>query len=329
MSNKEYKWDITKVITRTGEKDGLCFQHDRWLEYRTKWEENPKMGILEKLPLQIDVWASDVCNLKCPMCVRNQSGHKSGFMPPEIIEKVLAEAKDKGLYAFNLGGLGEPMLLPKFFDYIIKAKAAGVVDVNVHTNGTRLEPNANRLIIESGLDRLIVSLDAVTKETYEKIRIGASFDKVYAGLKDLIKQKTDSKSSTPDIKLNIIDMGDADEIKQFIDYWQSQVDRISILPFVEFDENGRELAKDYANRQYPDNFVCAWLWQRLSVMRDGKVHACFRDISVRSEIVGDLATQSIEEIWQGEKMTALRKLHLAGKYRECGMCEYCPNAAAD
>jgi MoaA/NifB/PqqE/SkfB family radical SAM enzyme len=323
---------ILREIPCRDKETGHPFEQNLWRDYRKKWTENPAKGVLEDLPLQIDLWAVDACNLKCPMCPRTLGHATNKIMKPELIEKIFDEISKSHLYSLNLGGLGEPTMLPKWTDYIKRAKDMGVVDVNGHSNGTLLRPDFNRKVIESGLDRLVISLDAVTKERFEQIRVGANYERVYAQVNDLIEQRDKMNSKTPHIKLNIIDVSVGDdideEIYKFTDYWQNKVERIAVLPLFEYDEKGREVAADMLNRTYLENFSCGWLWQRMSILVDGNVTTCLRDTATKSDIIGNIRENSIHEVWHNEKMNSLRKLHASGRYREHFLCTYCPNAVA-
>ena len=56
------------------------------------------------------------------------------------------------------------------------AKSKGVLDIMLHTNGTVMDEELAEKIVKSGLDRSIFSLDSITKEIYENIRVNANFE---------------------------------------------------------------------------------------------------------------------------------------------------------
>jgi MoaA/NifB/PqqE/SkfB family radical SAM enzyme len=325
--------DLIREIPCTDKDLGYHFLYKEWIEYRKKWENNPANFIVEKLPIQLDVWAVDACNLKCPMCPRTLGNASNKIMKPKLLDKIFEEIEEHKLYALNLGGLGEPTMLPKFTEYIKRAKNLGVVDVNAHTNGTLLKPNFVDRLLDSGIDRLIVSLDAVTKERFEVIRVGANYERVYKQVNDLIAKRDKLGLDKPHIKLNIIDMSVGDnkekEINKFYEYWKNKVNRIAVLPLFEYDEDGLEVAENPKSRKYSENFSCGWLWQRMSITTSGKVVLCIRDISSESQYIGDINDQSISEIWNGETINEIRELHKTNNYRKNKLCTYCPNAVTD
>jgi pyruvate-formate lyase-activating enzyme len=313
---------ISPEILGTDKHLGPVFHDEQWLKYRRKWDEYPKKGIVGKVPLQIDLFAVDVCNLKCPMCPRQSYIPGKGYMDFNLVKKILDQAADYGLYAFNFGGLGEPTLHPDFFKIIRYAKEKGVIDVNVHTNGTRLDHDFNRQLIESGLDRIIISLDSAVKESYEKIRVGAKFEKVYEGVEDLIKQRDKQPKTRLHIKANFIEMNEMDptEKNKFISYWKDKINRIAILRYLDCQIEERLHYKD--NYKQDDNFCCPELWRRLQIWSDGVATICVRDIKKRF-IIGNVNHQTISEIWAGEKMQQTRDLHRQIRFKELNLCCHC------
>jgi radical SAM protein with 4Fe4S-binding SPASM domain len=317
--------NISPEIQGIDQQLGPVFNDKKWLEYRKKWDEYPKKGIVGKVPLQIDLFAVDICNLKCPMCPRQEYIPGKGYMDIKTIKNILDQATEHGLCAFNFAGLGEPTLHPDIFKIIRYAKEKGVVDVNMHTNGTLLGSVFNRRLIESGLDRLIISLDSADKKRYESIRVGASFEKVYAAVEDLIKQRNEYSGKRLHIKANFIEMDENDntEKNKFITYWQNKVDRIAVLRFLDCQEDERLAFKE--NYEQDDNFCCPELWRRLIILSDGTATLCPRDMK-KKYIIGNIKENTVSEIWQGERMNYVRDLHRQGQFKKLNFCKDCPDS---
>lgn len=317
---------ISPEFLGTDKHLGLVFQDKEWIEYRKKWDEYPREGIVDKVPLQIDLFAVDVCNLKCPMCPRQKYIPGKGYMDFSQVKKILDQAGDYGLCAFNFAGLGEPTMYPDLFKVIRYAKKKGIIDVNMHTNGTRLGTDFNRQLIESGLDRLIISLDSADKERYEKIRVGAKFEKVYAGVEDLIRQRNEHPKTRLHIKANFIEMDEDDptEKNKFISYWRTKLDRIGILRYLDC-KTGEERIFHKENYEQDDNFCCPELWRRLTILSDGTATLCTRDMK-KIYVIGNIKEQTVSEIWTGEKMQYARNHHRQGRFKELNLCRNCPDS---
>ncbi len=316
---------ISPEVLGTDKQLGPVFQDAKWLEYRQKWDEYPRQGIVGKVPLQIDLFAVDVCNLQCPMCPRQEYIPGKGYMDFNLIQKILDQASEFGLYAFNFAGLGEPTMFKRLFEVIRYAKDKGVVDVNMHTNGTRLGHDFNRQLIESGLDRLIISLNSANKEVYEKIMVGAKFEKVYAAVEDLVRQRNEHPKSRLHIKANFIEMEEDDpsEKNKFIAYWGNKINRIGVLRYLDCQEEERLHSKK--NYQQDDQFCCPELWRRLTILSDGTATLCPRDMKKR-HVIGNINEQTISEIWTGSKMQHIRDVHRQGKFKELDFCADCPDS---
>src|SRR5436190_7909022 len=80
---------------------------------------------------------------------------------------------------------GEPYLNPEFLDMVEYASSKKIYTAT-STNAHFLNDENARRTVESGLDRLIISIDGVTQEVYEKYRVGGSVEKVLAGAENVI-----------------------------------------------------------------------------------------------------------------------------------------------
>ncbi|MBF0300014.1 MAG: radical SAM protein [Oligoflexia bacterium] len=318
--------NISPEVMGTDRDLGFTFKEEKWLDYRKRWDNNPLMDILEEAPLQIDLFAVDVCNLKCPMCVREAHINGNGYMDVNLVKKIIDQATEYGVPAFNFGGLGEPTLYPHLFEILKYAKDRGIIDVNIHTNGTRLSPEFNKKLIETGLDRIIISVDSNVKNIYEKIRIGANFEKTYSGIKDFIDQRNLLGKEKPHIKVNYIntDEDDPTQKNDFINYWKDKVNRIAVLRYLDCS-NGEGEVYHQKNYEQDKNFCCAELWRRLCILSDGVATICTNDMK-KKYIVGDVRKETISEIWKGERIQKARNFHRKGLFRTIDKCKNCPDS---
>ncbi|MEM7349823.1 MAG: radical SAM protein [Acidobacteriota bacterium] len=152
-------------------------------------------------PLTIILDLTEQCNLKCVMCYFSgtdrlrfepfeRSLSERGTMPVEVFEKVAAEYFPRARRV-ALGCAAEPMIHPKFRDIVAIAGRYGVPDLWFPTNLLPLTPKNAEAIVAAGVTTVAASIDGVTRETYEKIRIGGKFDRLIARLNlfNEVKQK--------------------------------------------------------------------------------------------------------------------------------------------
>ena len=158
----------------------------RYIEYRKEWEKNPEEKKVSEFPLHLDIEATGVCNLMCSHCFRHSRRSEIGDMNFEIFKKIIDEGEEYGLYAIDPSWMGESFLHPQIIEMIDYAKSRKVVDVMIHTNGTLVDEKMSKRILNSGLDTIIFSVDAITEATYNTVKVGSDFREVNRNIQYLI-----------------------------------------------------------------------------------------------------------------------------------------------
>jgi len=300
-----------------------------WKEYRLKWVNNPKQRKVESFPLHLDIELTNYCNLKCPMCPRTQMlkrGMKiqNKFMKLDTFKKIINQAENKSLYAINLNASGEPLFNKDLASMIEYAREKGVIDIMFHTNGTNLDKRLSERLIDSGLNKLIVSFDSPIKEHYEKIRLGASFDSVVENVKQFIQIKNRKNKQIPHVRINMVVMKENyHEKESMVDFWKNDVDSIGFLQYVNFfglDDENRSVNEEKS--VYNDKFVCERLWQRLAITELGEIKLCHLDDSGKI-VLGHIDTDNISELWTGKAVNRYREKHLQGNIKNINLCAEC------
>ena len=140
------------------------------------------------------------CNLKCVMCPVTVLAERwvQRDLPWDTFERV-AQAFDRVQWVY-LQGWGEPMLHPRLYDMIARAKRAGC-RVGFTTNGTRLTRANGERLLELGLDLMAVSIAGANAATHEAIRAGSDFGKLIANVKNFIELKRETRSSAPKLEI--------------------------------------------------------------------------------------------------------------------------------
>ena len=161
-------------------------------------------------PTYVQIEPVGQCNLKCRMCPINfrddteLSGH-TGRKMMDFDQYCRIVDGFTNLKTLHLQGLGEPTLHPRFFDMVRYAAEKGV-RVTTNTNLTTLNEARAALCVESGLETLHFSIDGTKAETYENIRLNASFDKVIRNLGHLVEAKKRLGSVTPHLHMVMVIM---------------------------------------------------------------------------------------------------------------------------
>ncbi|MCK5847303.1 MAG: SPASM domain-containing protein [Bacteroidales bacterium] len=195
-------------------------------------------------PISISIEPTTACNLSCPECPSGlkKFSRKTGFISDATIDNIISQFAKQLMYV-TFYFQGEPLLHPKFVEYVRKLKSKNLI-VSTSTNAHKLTKENNENIICSGLDRLIISLDGTDSETYLKYRKGGDFNLVISNIENFIECRKRLKSKSPFVELQFIvfkhNEHQIDEIKRYGK--KLGVDSVSIktAQLYEFEE-GNEL----------------------------------------------------------------------------------------
>ena len=155
-------------------------------------------------PISISIEPTTSCNLHCPECPSGlrKFSRNTGFIEDATIDRIMQQLSKQLIYV-TFYFQGEPLLHPKFVDYVRKLKSKKLI-VSTSTNAHFLSKENSDNIINSGLDRLIISLDGTDSETYLKYRKGGDFDKVIANITHFMNRRNELKSKSPFVELQFI-----------------------------------------------------------------------------------------------------------------------------
>lgn len=286
------------------------------------WSKQKKVPHVWGMPYSISLEPTTSCNLRCPEC---PSGLRSftrptGMLEPENFDRWLSQVKDTLIYLIFYFQ-GEPFLNRSFLKLVKRASEAGVYTAT-STNAHYLNPQVAKETVESGLKRLIISIDGTTQEVYEQYRIGGKLEKVIEGTKNILKARKDLKSSTPMVVFQflvvrpnehqILDVIKLAEDLGVDDVW------FKTAQIYEF-ENGSPLIPDnpkYSRyRKQPDGTFkiknqllnqCWKMWSSCVVTWDGTVVPCCFDKDAEHPM-GNLQTEDFSNLWHGKEYGIFRE----------------------
>ncbi|MDX1903751.1 MAG: SPASM domain-containing protein [Thermonemataceae bacterium] len=299
----------------------------RWLRKPLHWG----------LPFSISIEPTTACNLRCPEC---PSGLRSftrptGLLDKQVYEKMIDELAGHLLY-LTLYFQGEPYLHPHFFDFVRYAKSKKIY-TSTSTNAHYLHEKNAIKTIESGLDRLIISIDGTTQETYEAYRVGGSLEKVIKGTENLIKQRALLKAKTPYTIFQFLVVApnehQIEEVKTLAK--NLGVDKVVFKTAQIYNhEQGSPLLpkqEKYSRyRQKKDGSYeiknellnqCWRMWHSCVLTWDAKVVPCCFDKDAQHQL-GDFQNQSFKSIWQSESYQQFRQSLLRSR-SEIDICKNC------
>ena len=292
-----------------------------FLFYRIRWNVVARFDYVTKFPLHLDIELTESCNLKCIMCVHGITGvPNTGFMDVEFAKMIIDQAARSGTKSIKLNWRGESGLHKGLEDLIRYAKQAGILEVQFNTNGIPFTRNRIEKIIESGLDRVIFSMDGASKTSYEKIRVGAKFEKLTENIFLFYELREKMGRAKPFIRFQMVKQKDnAHEVDQFLSEWSGVADDIAVKDVTDRGQGGELFVGD---QKTVGRKRCNQPWQRMIVARDGKVFPCCSDWNQTYQI-GDANSTSLKEIWLGEKMEDLRNVNRRETLDNVDPCRDC------
>ena len=151
------------------------------------------------LPFFISVEPTTSCNFRCPQCPSGLRSftRETGMLNPEFFEKIIFQMKSH-LHTLTFYFQGEPFLNPSFLKMVGIANSYNIY-TSTSTNAHYLNEEIARQTVLCKLDKMIISIDGTTQESYEKYRVGGDIEKVIDGTKNILKQKKILNSRTPHV----------------------------------------------------------------------------------------------------------------------------------
>lgn len=301
--------------------------------YREKWSKVNSFDLETDFPMFLHIEPNYRCNFRCPMCSQGIPALKEKFGYSESlstgdVKRILEEGSRYGCPSVSFQGDNEPFLVKQITTWFAMARDMGYLDIMVNTNGSVMTKSLAQRILSSGLTRIRFSLDAVTRETYEKIRIGGKFEKVISNIKMFLDVRAQSGSLLPRVGVNFVKMAiNCHELEPFISYWNDKVDYIVVQDFMapDIDDDYRKMDAEY--RAPVKDFRCTQPWQRLYVRGNGDITACCAMFNQYLKL-GSLHQASLRDIWTSKAARDLRQLHKDGRYRENHVCLKCSKGGA-
>jgi radical SAM protein with 4Fe4S-binding SPASM domain len=274
------------------------------------------------------------CNLRCSMCVHRDMKREKGIMSWGLFTKIIDEiAEIDRMLRVWMVFFGEALILkrkrPSIFDMISYAKGKGLTDVVLNSNANLLDKEAARRMIESGLDAIYIGIDAFLPDTYNKLRVGGSYEKAVDNTLHLIELKKELGAKKPEVFVQFVEMDvNKAEKEDFIEFWKTAGATVKIRPKVSW---AGQIEAPNLVMDEKDRWPCYWAMRTMSVTDTGKVVTCAVDVDAKF-VAGDVNHQSLKGIWNG-KLKELRQFQQSGRFEDlpenCKKCKDWQAARAD
>lgn len=308
--------------------------------YVSKWTGKP---VQWGYPVSISFEPTTSCNLRCPEC---PSGLRAFTRPTGMLQKDFFRDTIDQLYKELLYLVfyfqGEPYLNPAFLEMVKYASQKGIYTAT-STNAHYLTDANAKKTIESGLDRLIISIDGTTQDVYQQYRVGGKLEKVLEGARNIVKWKKEMKSSKPFVVFQFLvvkpNEHQVDEVRKLAteigvdDVWlkTAQVydyenDPNQLIPTI--DKYSRYKKNQQGEFQFKNSLSnhCWRLWHATVITWDGLVVPCCFDKDAQHKL-GDLKGKPFKEIWHNDDYVNFRRQILQSR-KNIDICANCSEGTA-
>jgi radical SAM protein with 4Fe4S-binding SPASM domain len=296
-----------------------------------------KKNIVWGVPPVLTIEPTNLCNLRCPLCSTGsgEMERKRGKMTLSTFKTIMDKLGDD-IFFLLIYHQGEPYINPNLFEFVRMAKTKNIY-VTTSTNGHYFTEENIEKTISCGLDSIIVSIDGITQQSYEKYRVGGKLEIVIDGIKNLIAARKHHKSVTPNVALQVLVMKHNElEIPQMRNLARELgVDRFLVknievhslaeanmwLPsnktFRRYDYDGEKLVVKGSQKN-----SCPRPWTSTLINWDGAIVPCCFDKNGHYTMGNITEVNGIDDIWRGDTFNKFRKKLLENR-DDIDICRNC------
>ncbi len=263
----------------------------RKLEHIIKKIKQKKL--MGNFPKRIQLETTSVCPCDCIMCSRPLAKRRNTFMDDRLIDKIIEECSSHQVI-MQLLFYGDPLTDKRLPEIIKKCKNKNLW-TTITTPGVLLNNELALKLLNTGLDHCGFSVDGATKETYEKIRVGANFDLVVKNVENFIRLRDSGDyHTTIDVRMVGLKLTQ-NETEAFLAKWKPLADQVWVGKYshkgADYDEQDTIIPVNKNN--------CEVFYNEMCITTDGDVTICCRDYG--RHIMGNVVKDSIKQVWLGEK----------------------------
>lgn len=298
--NYENRNHVERFYKQNFEDYLIGIHGEEYLEYRKQWKEAESGRYIPDHPLHIEIGLTSYCNLHCKMCFRSVQNHsvQKHNMSLELVQQIADQCKNMGIAAVALGEGAEGLLHPQIKEIIKIFSNVGLLDYFVMTNGILLNEDISKALIESKVDRLNISIDAATSDTYKRIR-GADLKKLEENIDTFLKCR--GSRTLPLLRVSFVKQpGNYQEVQMFLEKWRNKADLVDFQDMVDYGnvDTLLEIEKKI-------DYICPFPFTKMCIRWNGDIYPCTNPYQKYFKI-GNLNEMTIEEAWNYPVWAELR-----------------------
>ena len=305
VAGSDYEKNLKSIIVTDRKFDEPQFDHRR-KQYRDSMSLSKVIeNTLPSFPGTVNVELVNKCNYKCEMCYTVNHMGDAVHLELEDIYRIIDECANNGLMTFFIGNGSEPTIYPQLLE-VVEYACNRLPDVALFTNGSRLTKQLSSKLINLGISRINISLDAATLQTYLKIRKKTNLKTVEQNIHDLVDLK--NKYGRPLVRVSFCKQPDnKHETSAFLNKWRNVVDSVEIQNLHIYENlNSLEVINDFNDCDIIDNdMYCYSPFSYLAIWSNGDISPCCT-FHGQKLILGNVNECTLKETWESKYMTNLR-----------------------
>lgn len=282
---------------------------------REQFDRSRPNGIL---PRQLAIETINHCNAACIMCPYPTLERQKGVMSAEVHKMIVDKVKDWGapITSISHAGMGEPLIDRAIHQKVVYEKSVFPdATVTLFSNASALETKRAQQLFDAKLDAYSVSLNAFSREVYEKV-MKLPFQRTWDNLHRFLDMNNErGKPIVINVSLVPTEEHTDEEIAAFREYWTPRVHNVIVPPRIGW---GNYQDAGVKKSQYP----CRYVWDVLLVDWDGTVAMCCEDYETKFPL-GKLTEQSPHEIWNSKMFQDQRRRQVEGDFTVPSICANC------
>lgn len=283
------------------------------------------MWSANNFPERITIELTNVCNINCSFCPRQNVTMNLGYMDEGLYYKIIDEAAQHVPVSIVLFFRGESLLHQKLGRFIAYAKQKGIGPIQLASNALALTDEIGNELIEAGLDFISFSIDTDDAELYGQSRQNGNLEVSKNNILHFIDKCNAAKvagKKVPEVQVSSVDIAEYKAGQSaFINFWREHADKVRI--YIEHSGDGHlgsinngELHREM-NRQ-----ACRKVFRDMVIYWNGDIALCNHDWDNQLSI-GNAHTSSLANIWSNAQYEAIRDMHRNGTFTTDIVCKKC------
>jgi len=263
-------------------------------------------------PRYIQIETSVVCNSNCIFCPHKEMERGPDYMDERVWKKIIDESFGKGII-YRPFMINEPFVdlrMPEIIRYIRRDPTA---KIEFNSNGNFHPKFDVAAALDAGIDWIRFSIDGYTEDTFRKSGRGGNFKKIVGNVLGFINENN-RQGSKCHVEVRMIDLDfTKNEQQEFIGFWKQHAHEVTITQLYSWPWSGQTK---------PFLAPCPKIKSEMFFMSDGQSVLCCWDAFARG-VIGDIKTQTVEEIWLGKTNQQYRSLLNNGERNKIHLCSRC------